>query len=157
MNLFEGVFAHNEAAPAIQFGGRQISYGELRLATLRMAQAISALGVQRGVRVALLLHDSPEFITAFMATCSLGAIAVPINLALRLDEQCSILPNSSATLAIAEADLCSTLPTHAPEKLRSLRKIVQVENLSGSASFSTDEPPWSAPHFKVIDFPKPAD
>jgi len=130
MNLFEGVFAHDSAAPAIDFGGRQISYGELRLGTLQMAHAISALGVQRGDRVALLLHDSPEFVEAFIATCSLGAIAVPINMALWLNEVCSILHNSSATLAITEADLCSMLPTHAPEKLRSLKKIVRVESLA---------------------------
>jgi benzoate-CoA ligase len=129
MNLFEEVFAHDLAAPAIHFGGREMSYGELRSATLRMAQAITSLGVQRGDRVALLLHDSPEFVEAFIATCSLGAIAVPINMALRLDEQCSILHNSSATVALAEPELCSTLPTHAPEKLRALKKIIPVEAL----------------------------
>jgi benzoate-CoA ligase family protein len=129
MNLFEAVFAHDLDAPALLFGGREISYGELRLATLQMAHAISSLGVQRGDRVVLLLHDSPEFVEAFIATCSLGAIAVPINMALRLDEQCSILHNCSATIALVEPDLCNTLPTHAPEKLRSLKKIVQVESL----------------------------
>ena len=129
MNLFEEVFAHDLAAPAIHFGGRDISYGQLRSATLRRAQAITSLGIQRGDRVALLLHDSPEFVEAFIATCSLGAIAVPINMALRLDEQCSILHNCSATLALAEPELCSTLRTHAPEKLRSLQEIITVEAL----------------------------
>src|SRR5689334_4616505 len=145
MNLFEAVFNHDLAAPAIHFGGRQVSYGELRLATLQMAHAIISLGVQPGDRVALLLHDSPEFVAAFIATCSLGAIAVPVNLALRLDEQCSILHNCGATLALAEADLCSTLPTHAPEKLRSLKKIVPVESLNSPASP------------EIIDFPAPKD
>src|SRR5689334_5965219 len=143
MNLFEGIFAHDGAAPAICFGGREISYGELRTATLQMAHAIRALGVGRGDRVALLLHDSPEFVEAFIATCSLGAIAVPINMALRLDEQCSVLHNSTAGFAIAEADLCSTLPTHAPEKLQSLRKIVQVDSLA-----KPENP-------ELIDFPTP--
>src|SRR5215470_13732351 len=109
MNLFEGIFDRDWTAPAINFGGREISYGELRRSTLQMSHALTALGVQRGDRVALLLHDSPEFVEAFIATCALGAIAVPINMALRLEEQCSILHNSGATLAIAEADLCSTL------------------------------------------------
>ena len=108
-----------------------------------MAHAISSLNVQRGDRVALLLNDSPEFIEAFIATCSVGAIAVPINMALRLDEQCSILNNSGATIALVEGDLCNTLQTHAPEKLRSLKKIVQVESLtpvsaSASVTFRTD-------------------
>ena len=145
MNLFEAVFAHDAAAPAIQCDGREISYGELRSATLRTAHAITSLGIQRGDRIALLLHDSPEFVEAFVATCSLGAIAVPINMALRLDEQCSILHNSGATLALAEPDLCHTLPTHAPEKLRSLRKIVQVEHLTNA---NTPAEP--------IDFPSPS-
>ena len=129
MNLFEEVFAHDLAAPAIHCGGRDISYGELRSATLRTAQAITSLGVQRGDRVALLLNDSPEFVEAFIATCSLGAIAVPINMALRLDEQCSILHNCTATVALAEPELCSTLPTHAPQKLRSLEKLMPFEAL----------------------------
>lgn len=145
MNLFEAVFNHELAAPAIHFGGRQISYGELRSATLQMAHAITSLGVQPGDRVALLLHDSPEFVAAFIATCSLGAIAVPVNMALPLDEQCSILHNCGATLALSEADLCHTLPTHAPEKLRSLKKIVQVESLRQTSSS------------EIIDFPAPKD
>lgn len=145
MNLFEAVFDHDVAAPAIHFGGREISYGELRAATLQMAQAITSLGIKRGDRVALLLHDSPEFVEAFIAMCSLGAIAVPINMALRLDEQCSILHNCSARLALAESDLCSTLPTHAPEKLRSLKNIVSIDSL----------PRVEEPEF--IGFPSPRD
>jgi benzoate-CoA ligase family protein len=134
MNLFEAVFSHELDAPALAFEGRDVSYGELRSATLRMAHAITSTGVRRGDRVALLLHDSPEFVEAFIATCSLGAIAVPINMALRVEEQCLILHNCSATFALAEPDLCSTLPTHAPEKLRSLRKLLTVDSLPRPAA-----------------------
>jgi benzoate-CoA ligase len=111
MNLFEAIFAHDSAAPAIHFQERSLSYGELRARTVRMAQALTSLGVVPGDRVALLLNDSPEFIEAFIATCSLGAIAVPINLALRLEEQCSIPHNSGARLALVEDDVRNTLPT----------------------------------------------
>ena len=134
MNLFEAVFSHELDAPALAFEGRDVSYGELRSATLRMAHAITSTGVRCGDRVALLLHDSPEFVEAFIATCSLGAIAVPINMALRVEEQCLILHNCSATFALAEPDLCSTLPTHAPEKLRSLRKLLTVDSLPSPAA-----------------------
>ncbi|HEY0727499.1 MAG TPA: benzoate-CoA ligase family protein [Pyrinomonadaceae bacterium] len=145
MNLFEAIFAHDSAAPAINFSGREISYGELRVQTLQMAAAITSLGVQRGDRVALLLHDSPEFVEAFIATCSLGAIAVPINMALRLEEQRSILHNCSATLALVEPELRSTFLTHAPETLRSPEKIVTVESL----------PRVETP--EAVDFPAPRD
>jgi benzoate-CoA ligase family protein len=146
MNLFEAVFAHDGNAPALVIDGRAISYVELRLATLQMAHAITSLGVQRGDRVALLLHDSPEFVEAFIATCSLGAIAVPINMALRVEEQCSILHNCSATIDLVEPDLCSTLPTHAPEKLRSLQKMMPVTSLPRSAALP-----------ESVEFPAPND
>ena len=145
MNLFEAVFSHELAAPAVHFGGHQISYGDLRAATLQMAHALTSLGVRPGDRVALLLHDSPEFVEAFIATCSLGAIAVPINMSLPLDDQCSILHNCGATVALTEADLCSTLPTHAPEKLRSLQKIVSPDSVARPSNPET------------IDFPEPSD
>src|SRR5688572_13309556 len=127
MNLFDVIFVHDPSSPAIYYGRRKITYGDLRAETLRMARVIGALGARRGDRIALLLHDSPEFVEAFIAICSLGAIAVPINMALGHKDQCSILHNSGASLLLIEADACHTLLTHAPEKLRSLRDVVYVE------------------------------
>lgn len=125
MNLFEAIFTDDSLAdsspPAIHYSGRDLTYGELRARTLRMAEALTAAGVSRGNCVALLLNDSPEFIEAFIAICSLGAIAVPVNMSLRLDEQCSILHNSGARLALMEDDICNMLPTDGLEKLRKIK------------------------------------
>ncbi len=131
MNLFEAIFSDDRVSdpspPAIHYNGRDLTYGELRARTSRMAQALTAIGVARGDRIALLINDSPEFIEAFIAICSLGAIAVPINMSLRLDEQCSILHNSGTRLALMEDDICNTLLTDAREKLRGLNAIVRVD------------------------------
>jgi benzoate-CoA ligase family protein len=132
MNLFEAIFGNDPVAdpsPAIHYNGHEITYGELRARTLRMVRALTSLGAARGDRVALLLNDSPEFIEAFIAICSLGAIAVPINMALRLEEQCSILHNSGARLALVEADIRNTLLTDARETLRSLESVVVIDDL----------------------------
>ena len=142
MNLFDAIFAHEQSAPAIRCGHRELTYGELRAGTIRMAQAIVSLGARRGDRVALLLHDSPEFIEAFIATCCLGAIAVPINTSLRPDDQCSILHNSGAKAAFIEGDLCNELLTHAPEKLHSLENVVHIDR-----TFRTDPPSETGAHF----------
>lgn len=131
MNLFNAIFRNDPSSVAIRFNGRTITYEDLHAETLTMAQVISSLGAAPGDRVALLLHDSPEFVEAFIATCSLGAIAVPINMALRAEEQCSILHNSGTSLAFIEADTCRALLTHAPEKLQSLKKAVVVEHTRG--------------------------
>ena len=149
MNLFDAIFTHDPSSPAIFFGRRKITYGELRAETLKMAQVIRSLGVERGDRVALLLNDSPEFVEAFIATCSLGAIAVPINMALRAEEHCSILHNSGASLAFMEADMRHDLLTHAPEKLRSLKNVVSAQALEGLKE--------QEPAAKELHFPAPAD
>ena len=137
MNLFNAIFRNELSSPAILLHGRMMTYEELRAETLTMAQVISSLGAP-GDRVALLLHDSPEFVEAFIATCSLGAIAVPINMALRAEEQCSILHNSGASLALIEADTCRALLTHAPEKLQLLKKVVVVERSHGKRCHETE-------------------
>ncbi|MDQ2936514.1 MAG: AMP-binding protein, partial [Acidobacteriota bacterium] len=85
MNLFDEIFKHDSLeCTAILFEEQQISYAELRKQTILIARALTRLGIEPGERVALLLNDSPEFIAAFIAICSYGAIAVPINMALRL-------------------------------------------------------------------------
>jgi benzoate-CoA ligase family protein len=128
MNLFEAIFINDPSSPAIHYQGRNLTYGELRAMTLRMAAAIASLGIASGDRVALLLNDSPEFIEAFVAIIALGGIAVPVNMSLPLEEQCSILHNCGARLALVEDDLCNTLPTDAREKLRCLR-ILSLKSL----------------------------
>jgi benzoate-CoA ligase family protein len=138
MDLFEAIFTHDSSSPAIYFDGRAISYGELRAETLKMAGAIRSFGTQPRDRIALLLHDSPEFIETFIAVCSLGAIAVPINMSLRAEEQCSIIQNSGANLAFMEGDVCRGLLTHAPEKLRSLKNIVVVDRTEELAQLEAD-------------------
>ena len=144
MNLFEAIFTHEPSSAAVHFNSRQIAYHELRAETLKNAAMLRLLNIRSGDRVALLLYDSPEFVEAFIATCSLGAIAVPINMGLKADEQCSILHNSGACLALMEDDICNTLLTHAPEKLQSLRNIVLVDRKSAQDDTVAD-------HFSITN------
>ncbi len=127
MNLFDAIFKQSvPERTAILYERRRISYAELRDQTLAVARGLDVLGVGRGDRVALLLSDSPEFIAAFTAICSQGAIAVPINMALRLEEQRAILNDSTATIAIVEEDLCETLLQEAANQLPDLEQVVVV-------------------------------
>ena len=127
MNLFQAIFKNDLSSTAIRYQGRAITYDELRQASLSTARALKHLGVSPGDRVSLMLHDSPEFVATFIAACSMGAIAVPINMALRIEDQCSILHNSGARFALVESDIRHTLLTGAHEKLQHLREIVVVE------------------------------
>jgi benzoate-CoA ligase family protein len=109
-NLFAALFPEDRATrAAVLYEQREITYGELREETVRAAEVLNALGISVNDRVAILLNDSPEFIASFVGIISLGAIAVPINMALRRDEQRLILKDCGARAAIVEADECAAL------------------------------------------------
>jgi benzoate-CoA ligase len=158
MNLFQAISKNDPLAIAILHGKRSISYGELRDETLRTAGLLKAFGVASGDRVALLLHDSPEFVEAFIAICSMGAIAGPINMALRLEDQRAILNNSGARFALVEVGLRSTLLTDGFKNLRSLRIVVEVDRGAKREAGKT----WQNLKSEIssrgpIEFPEPSD
>ena len=138
MNLFESIFKQRFLGRiAILYEQQQIRYAELRDQTLAVARVLSMLGVGRGDRVALLLNDSPEFIAAFIAICSYGSIAVPINMALHPDEQRAILNDCAASVAIAEEDLCGTMLLDGTRELLHLSIVVVVGRHKEAGEFTT--------------------
>lgn len=140
MNLFQAIFNQDSLdRTAILYERRRISYAELREQTLAVAGALRTLEIEPGDRVALLLNDSPEFATAFIAICSYGAIAVPINMAPRLDEQRAILSDCTASVAIVEADLSRLLLADVGDKLPQLKQILLVRHELECSSDDTDE------------------
>ncbi len=66
-----------------QLGGRlleaTLSYGRLDESANRLANALAAMGVGKGDRVALYLPNCPQFLIAYFATLKLGAIVAPNN------------------------------------------------------------------------------
>src|ERR1044071_8574653 len=109
-NLFDHLFTtERDESPALLFEHRKITYRDLREQTSTVAEILKAEGIEPDDRVALLLADSPEFIAAFVAIISLGAIAVPINLALQSAEQLFIVRDCGARAAIVEGSAAKTL------------------------------------------------
>src|ERR1051325_9769875 len=109
-NLFDQLFAtKRDGSIAILFEQSELTYRDLREQTIALAEVLRAEGIETGDRVALLLADSPEFIPAFVAIISLGAIAIPINLALQPAEQLFIVRDCNARAAIVEGPVARTL------------------------------------------------
>src|SRR5215472_8887302 len=68
---------------ALRFPDRTLSYAELDAETDRVAAGLAAAGLNRGDRVAALLFNCPEFIGFWFGATKLGAVAVPLNTALK--------------------------------------------------------------------------
>jgi acetoacetyl-CoA synthetase len=79
LNFAENLLRETGTAPAILFRGedkvaRTMSWDDLRAEVSRLQQALRARGVGKGDRVAAMMANMPETITAMLATASLGAI-----------------------------------------------------------------------------------
>jgi acetyl-CoA synthetase len=83
------------------------TYAALQQSADRLSNALAALGVGRGDRVALILPQRPETIVAYFAIFQMGAIAVPLSFLFGPDALEYRLGDSGTRVAIADAD---TLP-----------------------------------------------
>jgi len=135
-NLFGDIYQPERTARvAVLYDHTQITYEDLRDKTIRTAEALNALGIDPGDRVGILLADSPEFIASFVAIISLGAIAVPINPALRREDRLFILKDCGAVAAIIEEPAAASL-FQAPNTLTDLQHLLVVSRDEGGGSAS---------------------
>ncbi len=77
--LFEETADKYASRVAIHFYGTNLKFQELKEQVLRMANALSNLGVKKGDRVALYLLNTPQFVISYLAALRLGAIVTPIS------------------------------------------------------------------------------
>lgn len=76
--LDDSAKAHPEKG-AISFYGKTTSYRELESHTLRFAQALIQLGVQKGDRVMIMLPNLPQCVIAYYGALRCGAVVVMTN------------------------------------------------------------------------------
>jgi len=80
--------------------GDRVNYGELNLRVGRTAALLKALGVTAGDRVALLCRNRIEFFELLFACARLGAILVPLNWRMPINEIAPLLADSGASVLI---------------------------------------------------------
>src|SRR6266571_3731510 len=83
------------------------SFRDIQLAANRLSNGLTALGVKRGDRVAIVLPQRPETAVAYMAVFQMGAIALPLSHLFGPDALEYRLEQVGASVAIVEP---ATLP-----------------------------------------------
>jgi acetyl-CoA synthetase len=81
----------------------QVSYGALREASNRLANALAARGIGRGDRIALLLAQGPAVAVSHIAIYKLGAVALPLAMLFGVDAIAYRLQDSGARALITNA------------------------------------------------------
>ncbi|KAL3425863.1 AMP-binding enzyme [Phlyctema vagabunda] len=95
----------DESATLLWFEGKEWTYGELKTEVKKFAKILQDNGVVAGDHVALFATNSPEFITALLATSMLGAVGALININLRGDTFTHCMGVSRANIIVSTPDL----------------------------------------------------
>jgi malonyl-CoA/methylmalonyl-CoA synthetase len=137
--------------PALRFsaeGGEaaDLTYTQLFAEADRLAAGFRARGLRKGDRVAFLLSNRPEFVTAYLAVIRLGAVMVPINLAYRRREIAHMLADSTPRLLLTEHAHLAVLDELAEEEKRELEAVILVDDWAEDlAGWTEDAAGFSPP------------
>jgi long-chain acyl-CoA synthetase len=153
-NIYKKVY--DADATAIKFKGKNISYGELDDAVNKYATFFYQLGVKDGKRVILTCPNSPEFIYSYFGVVKTGAIIVPINVQLTIEEIKYFINDSEAEYIIIHPKIIENL-NQSQETLQGLLgiKLIVLDQgfqtaltLNSYSVLPARRPPWS-------DYPGP--
>jgi len=102
-DLARAAAAATPDAEAMVLGDQRWSYAELMARVDALAAALLAVGVRRGDRVATLSTPHPDFLVAFLAATSVGAIWIGLNPRYRLGELAYVLGDAEPCVLLARS------------------------------------------------------
>jgi len=148
--------AHDRSAIALFWedeGGAvsTLGFAELQQQANRLSNALVALGVGRGDRVAIILPQRPETAVAHIACYQMGAVAMPLSILFGPEALEYRLQDSEATVALADPASLANL-AQIRDRLPSLKHVVGV---AGARDAWTT--PWgtllekASPSFRAVD------
>src|SRR3954453_22227772 len=92
------------ANPALLVGDRSFSFAELQALSKRVANGLIAAGVPFGDRVPLYGPNCWEWLVAYFGIAKTGAVVIPINVMLTLDEVRYVVEDSGVRAVVASLD-----------------------------------------------------
>ena len=111
---------------AVAMGDHRLSYAELGEASNKVANTLISMGVRKGDRVAMLLPNSPEFVTTYFGVVKAGGVAVPLDTKYKLTELISLYGDSQPRVLVTESPFLEPLVP----VLSRIKSIEQVIDLS---------------------------
>jgi len=123
--LFDNLGAGRGKKTAVLSQGRSTSYRELCALASQVGHALNALGLTRGQRVLLLMHDSPQFAAAIFGAIRAGLVPVLVNTLSPPELVAYYLHDSGAEVAVVHGDLAQLL-AHEEVRASRLRHLVRA-------------------------------
>ena len=136
----------------------RLTLGEMNQKVNRFANALTALGIKKGDRVAIISHNCPQYAIYLYALAKTGAWVTPLNFALRGKEITELINHAEPVAFIVEDELADDV-TKLQHDMPSVKHYIMI-NLAGkkqlperwldfdqlcSEKYSDDEP-----YFEVV-------
>jgi long-chain acyl-CoA synthetase len=139
---------------ALAFGDNQITYKDLNERVNRLANSLLEMGLTKGDRVALLLHNCPQFFEIYFTCAKAGGIFVPVNNLLKRSELIQILRYIDPRFLFFDADFGAMIGSLKGE-LERTEHFIKLGG-SGSPSFTDYEilierEKWAEPGVRMQD------
>ncbi|KQC05490.1 MAG: acyl-CoA synthetase [Methanoculleus sp. SDB] len=118
--------------------GHSYSYRELFATVNRVGNGLRKIGIGPGERICIHLDSSPDYVICYLAIWRIGAVAVPVNIALTEEEVRYAVTNAGAAAIITDAGGCG-----AAERIRGRAPSVRHIVCTGTGG-SAGTVPWDA-------------
>ncbi|MBO0683794.1 MAG: AMP-binding protein, partial [Candidatus Dormibacteraeota bacterium] len=99
-NLLTNAARQHRDRPALRYGERKMTYGELEELAARFGSALLHRGLVPGDRVALFMRNCPEYVVAMFGSFAAGLVVVPVNARLTAAEVAVVLQDSDCRALI---------------------------------------------------------
>jgi benzoate-CoA ligase family protein len=113
---------------ALVHQGRRYTYDDTLVEVWRAQNALRALDVRRGERVAMVVNDEPAFVAWFLGALRSGIVPVPLSTMLTADELGAIVADAGAGVVVLSATYADHLPAIAKQAATDLRAVVILDN-----------------------------
>lgn len=127
IKIYEKSFIENWDLPALSEYGKNntITYGEFAKAIALTHMLFESVGINPGDKIALCGKDSAEWVKAYIATVTYGAVIVPILSEFNPLDITHIVNHSGAKLLIISDNIWEHME---PEKLLNVKGVLSLEN-----------------------------
>jgi fatty-acyl-CoA synthase len=121
-------------APAVVQGDHRVTYAEVDDRAARLAAALADLGVQRDTKVALFLHNCPEYMECLFALSKLRAVPANVNFRYLGDELVQLVDNADAEVLVYHRSLRDRV-ADARDRMPGLRHTIEVDDDHGDSDY----------------------
>jgi len=110
---------------AVALGEHRLSYAELEEASSKIANALIKMGVRKGDHIAMLLANSPEFVSIYFGVVKVGGIAVPLDIRYKVEELSSIFEDSQPKVLVTESPALELI-IPALSRFKSIKHVIDL-------------------------------